>query len=125
MSGWEETWYDEDAGPIVRPYAVVGGGRNVVDGADDVELSAMIATVPTAAPRADLSYEQSTILRLARRPISLSEVAVCLAMPIGGVQAMLDELCESGLITMTRPRQTGGDWSADELQRLLNGLQAL
>nr|WP_296067279.1 DUF742 domain-containing protein [uncultured Actinoplanes sp.] len=124
MTGAEETWYDQDAGPLVRLYARVGG---LTPGAvrDDLELSAIISCTPGAGESADLSSDQQTVLRLTRRPLALSEVAVHLGLPIGPTRLLLGELSDAGLIDVRRPPATGRGESPAVLQRLLSGLQSL
>jgi Protein of unknown function (DUF742) len=123
MTNWDETWYDEDAGPLVRLYARTGG-RTVTD-QDEFELSAMICCVPDAAPQPGLSSEQSTILRLSRRPVSLTEIAAHLSMPVGPVRVLLRELSDAGLIAVPRHRPAGAGPSHHVLERLLGGLRSL
>jgi len=124
MTGAEETWYDQDAGPLVRLYARVGG---LTPGAvrDDLELSAIISCTPDAGEPADLSSDQQTVLRLTRRPLALSEIAVHLGLPIGPTRLLLGELSDAGLIDVRRPTATGRGESPAVLQRLLSGLQSL
>jgi CRP-like cAMP-binding protein len=123
MKDWDEVWYDEDAGPLVRLYARTGG-RTVTDrGA--LELNAMVCRVPSARPRSDLSSEQSTILRLSRQPVSLSEIAVHLGMPVGPVRVLLGELRDAGLIAVPKPGETGAAPTHHVLERLLSGLRSL
>ena len=123
MSAWAETWYDEDAGPLVRLYARTGG--RAVTNPDGLELNAMVCSVPSAVPRPGLSSEQSTILRLSRQPVSLSEIAVHLGMPVGPVRVLLGELRDAGLIAVPRPGETGAGSSPHVLERLLSGLRSL
>jgi Protein of unknown function (DUF742) len=125
MTRWDDAWYDDDAGPLIRVYGRVGVGRAALDHSDRIDLSAMICTLPSAPDQPDLSSEQSTVLRLARDPISLSEVAVCLAMPVGAVQLLIAGMRDAGLVTVPRSRGGGSDPSPDQLQRLLSGLQSL
>jgi hypothetical protein len=124
MIGAEEIWYDDDAGPLVRLYARVGGrAPGPVRG--DLELSAIISCAPDVVEPADLSGDQQTVLRLSRRPLALSEIAVHLGLPIGPTRLLLGELSESGLIEVRRPPATDRSESPAVLQRLLSGLQSL
>jgi hypothetical protein len=120
MTNWDEAWYDEDAGPLVRLYARTGD--RIPTDRTDFELSAMICSVPTAGPQTGLSSEQSTILRLSRQPVSLSEIAVHLGMPVGPVRVLLGELRDAGLIAVPKSAQTE---SHHVLDRLLSGLRSL
>lgn len=123
MTGWDERWYDEDAGPLVRLYARTGG--RTVARRDDFELSTMICCAPAAADQPGLSVDQSTILRLSREPVSMTEIAAHLGMPVGPVRVLLAELRDAGLIVAPQVRPTGAGPSGPVLERLLTGLRAL
>jgi hypothetical protein len=123
MTTWDERWYDEDAGPLVRLYARTGG--RTVARRDDFELSTMIRCAPGAAQQPGLSTEQSTILHLSREPVSMTEIAAHLGMPIGAIRVLLGGLRDAGLIVVPRGRPTGAGPSGPVLERLLSGLRAL
>ena len=123
MTVRNEAWYDEDAGPLVRLYARVGGRTAVPR--DDLGLSAIIRCTPGVAVPEGLSADQQAALRLSRRPISLSEIAAHLGLPIGPTRLLLGELRAAGLVDTPRPEPEDRDSSYAVLQRLLGGLQSL
>jgi Protein of unknown function (DUF742) len=118
MGAAEETWYDEDAGPIVRLYARVGA--RAAAQRDGLDLSVVLHRVPGVPEPDNLSPDQSRALRLIRRPIALSEVAARLGLPLGPARLMLAELRDAGLLEAHRR-----DASPDVLERLLSGLNSL
>jgi hypothetical protein len=118
-----EAWYDEDAGPLVRLYARVGGLSAVLP--DDLELSAIISCEPDVAVPAGLSTDQQAVLRMCRQPIALPEIAVHLGLPLGPARRLLGELREAGLISTRRPSEDRLDSSPALLQRLATGLRSL
>lgn len=139
MSRTEETWYDEDAGPLVRRYA--RAGRRDPAPPDGLELSTIVQRVPglpepdtltadqlaalgtagvLAAVPSALSDDQLAALRLVAEPIALSEVAAHLGLPLGSTRLLIGGLRDAGLIE-TRRRNT----SPDVLERLLSGLNSL
>jgi hypothetical protein len=123
MTVHAEAWYDEDAGPLVRLYARVGGRTPVIR--EDLELNTIIYHVPDGAPPDGLSPDQQAALKLTRRPVSLSEIAAHLDLPLGSTRLLLGELRAAGLVTVRG--STGDDQTAYPavLQRLLSGLRAL
>jgi hypothetical protein len=123
MTSGDERWYDEDAGPLVRLYARTGA--RTVAHRNDFELNTMICSAPAAAHQPGLSSEQSTILRLSREPVSTTEIAAHLGMPIGAVRSLLGELRNAGLIVAPQVRPTVAGPSRPVLERLLSGLRAL
>ena len=118
----DEVWYDADAGPMVRLYAVTRG-RVAMD-TDGLDLATVVTAGAAPTGLEDLSPEQSEILRLCARPVSVAEVAVHLGMPVSTARVLLADLQASGLAV------TGADRSADEpseqlLGKVLNGLWEL
>jgi DNA-binding transcriptional ArsR family regulator len=122
MTLWSETWYDEESGPLVRRYARIGDRTTAVS--DDLELNALVTRIPDEVVPAGLTSTESSILRLSSRPVSLSEIAANLDLPIGEMRALLAGLTDAGLITVRRP-SANGDSSPDVLQQLLAGLRSL
>ena len=123
MTNSDEAWYDEDAGPLVRLYARIGGRTPVRY--DDLELTTMIHCAPDVAAPDELSADQQEVLRLCRQPIAVPEVAVHLGLPIGPTRLLLGDLREAGLIRTRRPAGDRPDAFPVVLQRLLSGLRSL
>ncbi|WP_219467872.1 DUF742 domain-containing protein [Nonomuraea rhizosphaerae] len=114
-------WLDEDAGPIVRPYALIRG-RTRTSG----ETFDLIATVNVVGePTDELEPEQLLILRAARNPISVADVAVELDLPVGVVRVLLGDLRDHGLISVTSPSSKGPRPNERILKEVINGLRAL
>ncbi|HLU72042.1 MAG TPA: DUF742 domain-containing protein [Nonomuraea sp.] len=114
-------WLDEDAGPIVRPYALIRGRTR--SSGDNLDLVATVRAVGEA--RDDLSPEQSLIMRAARNPISVADVAVELDLPVGVVRVLLGDLRDQGLISVSAPSAAGSRPSEGILKEVINGLRAL
>jgi len=120
----EDVWYDADAGPLVRCYAITGGRAEAP--ASDLTLSAIVRAVPGAVVREDeLSAEQTTVRRLAERPVSVSEIAARLGLPLGSVRVIISDLREAGLVAVPRARETAERPSLGLLQQVLQGLNSL
>ena len=119
----EEAWYDADAGPLVRLYARVGSRTPLLR--DGLELSAIILRDPDTPEPEGLSTDQQAALRLSRRPIALSEIAVHLGLPIGPTRLLLGDLLEAGLVHTRSQGEDNRDSSPAVLQRLLSGLRSL
>ena len=119
----DEAWYDQDAGPLVRLYARVGSRTPVLR--DDLELSAIILRDADAPEPDGLSADQQAALRLSRKPVALSEIAVHLGLPIGPTRLLLGDLLQAGLIHTRSHAEDNRDSSPAVLQRLLSGLRSL
>src|SRR4051812_31667285 len=81
--GPDDAWCDENAGPIVRLYAMTGG-RAGTDG-HEFTVSTLIMRTEERIEATDLSAEKSAIMRLCARPLSVAEIAAYLALPLGTV----------------------------------------
>ncbi|SNT31018.1 Protein of unknown function [Actinomadura meyerae] len=125
-------WYDDAAGPVVRPYAVTGG-RTHYDG-DDFDLVALIAVAdpppepadgaPSAGPWAP-EPEHDMILELCRTPLSVAEIASDLELPLGVVRVLLGDLLDHSLIQVRRPAPVAQFPSERVLKEVIDGIRAL
>ncbi|MFC7466993.1 DUF742 domain-containing protein [Actinomadura keratinilytica] len=99
-------WFDDDAGPVVRPYAMTRG-RTTGTGQHRLDLIALVV----AEPRADdpeenrtLSPEHVDIVALCREaPQSVAELAAELDLPVGVVRVLVGDLVEEEFVHVNRP----------------------
>ncbi|MEU4245539.1 DUF742 domain-containing protein [Actinoplanes sp. NPDC026619] len=119
----EDVWYDAEAGPLVRLYALTGGRTETQ--ASDFTLGAIVQRVPGRTPDDDLSREQKTIVGLLHKPVSVSEIAARLHLPLGTVRVILGDLRDAGLVAVPKSRDAAEAPTMQQLQRLLSGLNAL
>jgi hypothetical protein len=119
--GPADAWYDDNAGPIVRLYAMTGG-RAGADG-HQFSVSTLISRTDEATEGMDLSAEKSAILRLCARPLSVAEIAAYLALPLGTVKVLIADLRSAGLV-QSPPQPADGSSSMDVMRRLRDGLLA-
>lgn len=119
---------DEEAGPIVRPYALTRGRAR--SSADDIDLIAMV-TATGAEPRdpAEIGPEQWHILELTSRATSVVDIASDLDLAVGIVRVLLGDLQDHGLIRVRPPAAASGQVAPLPSERILkeviNGLRAL
>jgi Protein of unknown function (DUF742) len=121
-----DRWLDRNAGPVVRPYALTGGRTKPADS----EVLDLIDVVAAADPAErdsdpiDLSPEDRRILRLCRRPVTVTDVADTTSLPLGVVRVLLADLIVRGRITVV-PKRSAEQPSTDLLKEVLHGLRAL
>ncbi|MGW8328451.1 DUF742 domain-containing protein [Streptomyces sp. NPDC055897] len=123
-------WYDTDAGPLVRPYAMTGG--RTAPGPSGVRLD-LIALVTLAAPRGPEPAEESllgpehrALLALCRRETqSVAELAADADLPVGVVRVLLGDLLESGHVAVSRPVPPAQLPDEIILREVIDGLRAL
>jgi hypothetical protein len=122
-----DRWTDQEAGPVVRPYALTGG-RTDPAGDMVLDLMAVIATagpVPRRAELAKLSPEQRKLLGLCRTPVTVADSAADIDLPLGVVRVLLADLIQQGMITLL-PRQSAQPHArTDLLKEVLDGLRSL
>ncbi|HEY7488304.1 MAG TPA: DUF742 domain-containing protein [Streptosporangiaceae bacterium] len=124
MTRSESEWLDEEAGPVVRPYALTRGRtRPTREGFDLIAIIAAAATSSFAPPGA--GPEHLAILELCIRPLSVAEISAKLRLPLGVVRVLLGDLLEHGLIAVRKPAPTNQTPDEHVLKEVLHGLKAL
>ena len=108
MSAAEDRWLDRDAGPVVRPYALVGGRTRPTGETFDLVsmITAVRGTSADPADLADLEPEHLTLLRLCRLPASVADLAADLDLPLVVVRILLSDVRQRGLIAVHHPVPT-------------------
>ncbi|GGV21839.1 hypothetical protein GCM10010260_72710 [Streptomyces filipinensis] len=121
-------WFDDDAGPVVRPYAMTRG-RTASTAQHRLDLIAVVVTEPEAGdPETDptLSPEHVEIVGLCRdEPQSVAELAADLDLPIGVVRVLIGDLVHAELVHVSRPVPPAELPDESILRDVINGLRAL
>jgi Protein of unknown function (DUF742) len=120
--GPEESWYDEAAGPVARPYTVT---RGRIAPQRQFDLISLVVTRPGAVAADGLQPEHREIVRRCRQPLSVAEVGALLDLPLGTVRVLLGDLVEAGLIETREASSLADRPSMELLTALLAGLRAL
>ncbi|MFF3885544.1 DUF742 domain-containing protein [Streptomyces sp. NPDC001914] len=122
-------WYDQEAGPLVRPYAVTGGRTTAGPAGTHFDLIALV-TLDRAVPGADedtsLGPEHRTLIDLCRAETqSVAELAAGTGLPVGVVRVLLGDLLERGWVTVNRPVPPAHLPDERILREVIEGLRAL
>ncbi|KAB2971439.1 DUF742 domain-containing protein [Streptomyces sp. SS1-1] len=122
-------WYDNEAGPLVRPYAVTGGRTRPGPTGVTFDLIALV-TLATAAPGTDddstLGPEHRALIELCRPETqSVAELAAGADLPVGVVRVLLGDLLERGRVTVSRPVPPARLPDERILREVIEGLRAL
>jgi hypothetical protein len=124
MPSPDDVWHDEEAGPVVRPYAVIRG-RTRPSG-DGLDLIAMVTSTRTAVLDPwTLAPEHFALLRLCRVPISVADLAADLDLPLGVVRILIGDLRERGLIAVRDPMAPARLADPHILTEVADGLRRL
>jgi hypothetical protein len=117
-------WLDQDAGPVVRPYAMTQG-RVAPKGGEFDLVAFVVAVVPDGVSMPGLLPEHHAIVAAAWEPISVVELASTLDLSIGVVRVLLGDLRSAGLISLYEPPAAAQPHDVDVLKAVVNGLRAL
>ncbi|ETK34661.1 hypothetical protein MPTA5024_18000 [Microbispora sp. ATCC PTA-5024] len=115
---------DEEAGPVVRPFALTGGRTR--SSGEKLDLIAMVtATGASPAVGAGLGPEQRRILEITRHGASVADIASEVDLPLGVVRVLLGDLLDLGLVAVRAPGKVAPLPSERILKEVINGLRAL
>ncbi|MGW0838753.1 DUF742 domain-containing protein [Streptomyces sp. NPDC002787] len=122
-------WYDIEAGPLVRPYAMTGGRTKSGPSGVRFDLIALVS-LDTGAPGVDddtsLGPEHRTLVELCRTETqSVAELAAGADLPVGVVRVLLGDLLELGRVTVSRPVPPAQLPDERILREVIEGLRAL
>ncbi|MGW7208667.1 DUF742 domain-containing protein [Streptomyces sp. NPDC054837] len=121
-------WFDDEAGPVVRPYAMTRG-RTTSAAQHRLDLIAVVvAEVQAEDPEGDhtLSPEHVDIVDLCRdAPQSVAELSSELDLPIGVVRVLVGDLVDAEFVHVNRPVPPAELPDESILRDVINGLRAL
>ncbi|MFI0506899.1 DUF742 domain-containing protein [Streptomyces albogriseolus] len=121
-------WFDEEAGPVVRPYAMTRG-RTTSAAQHRLDLIAVVVVEPHADEAQDdpsLSPEHVDIVGLCRdTPQTVAELAAGLDLPVGVVRVLVGDLVDAEFVHVNRPVPPAELPDESILRDVINGLRAL
>lgn len=120
----EEAWYDEEAGPLVRPYAVTGGRTRPGEHDLDLDLITLVVAVDPEAHARVVETEHAQVLRMCAYPSSVAEVAAHLDVPLGVAKVLIGDLIEHGYLIIRSSRLPVTPDLA-MMRKVLNGIRNL
>jgi Protein of unknown function (DUF742) len=117
-------YYAADGGRVVPAYALTRGRTRSVG--PDLPLETLVtATEPGLNRPSALQAERRIIVELCAEPMSVTEIAAHLRIPVGVARVLVSDLASGGYLTVHLPQHTGDDRpGVDILERLLDGLRA-
>ncbi|MDQ0989372.1 DUF742 domain-containing protein [Streptomyces sp. V3I7] len=128
---WEQgsQWYDGEAGPLVRPYAMTGGRTEPGSTGVRFDLIALVTLDPGISAVDDdtaLGPEHRSIIDRCRTETqSVAELAAGTDLPVGVVRVLLGDLLELGWVTVSRPVPPAHLPDERILREVIEGLRAL
>jgi len=119
----DDGWYDEEAGPLVRPYTITSGRTPSPNMKLDVATQVM--TIRSETEPTGLGPEHLQIVRQCRQPYSIAEIGVYVNRPLGVVRVLCGDLIDRGLVITRSPPVQVEAPDHELLQAVLNGLSKL
>jgi hypothetical protein len=119
----DREWLDQEAGPVVRPYALTGGLTR--PSGQQFDLLDMVGVIRRAAEdMPHLAPEQAEVLHRCQIPAPLVDLAADMNLPVGVIRILVSDLRERGLVTIHRARSAAvGDLKI--LQEVVDGLRRI
>ncbi|MGW6054882.1 DUF742 domain-containing protein [Streptomyces sp. NPDC055189] len=122
-------WYDHEAGPLVRPYAMTGGRTRPGPTGVRFDLIALVTLDENAPGPGDdtaLGPEHRSLIELCRTETqSVAELAADADLPVGVVRVLLGDLLEMGCVQVSRPVPPAQLPDEKILREVIDGLRAL
>jgi hypothetical protein len=118
-------WYDDEAGPLVRLYAMTAGRARPASEAFDLAAVIHAGEAGEDAPLPP-SPEHAAIITLCQSgPRSVADIAADSDLPVGVLRVLLDDLLEAGYIRVSRPVDPAKLPGPGILREVIDGLRAL
>jgi hypothetical protein len=120
--GYGERWFDHEAGPVVRPYALTKG-RTQGSGTFGL-IDVVVATGERPSEHFRPGPEHRRILGVCRRPVPVVDLTSEIDLPLGVVRVLLSDLSADGMLRIiSAQRQALPDQRL--LRMVLDGLESL
>jgi hypothetical protein len=123
MTPGRDSWVDDEAGPLVRPYAMTRGRTRPAN--RDLNMITLVVAVKDEIDTVALDADYVQILELCRNPISIAELAAHMDVPIVVVKVLLSDLVERGEVMARNPARDVRVPDMKLLQAVLDGVRRL
>jgi hypothetical protein len=121
MADNKDIWFDDEGGPLVRPYTLTGGRTRPAGVTIDL-LTQVVAR--RNIDRTALSVEDREILdHCALRPLSIAEIAAGLDLPLAVTKVLVSDLLTRELLIAGEPSHEPPDRRL--LEAVLDGVRKL
>jgi hypothetical protein len=122
--GSGDRWFDREAGPVVRPYALTKGRTLPSGGASFGLIDVVVATNERPSVNFRPGPEHRRILAMCRRPTPIVDLTSEIDLPLGVVRVLLGDLTSEGMLrVLSSQRQQLTDQRL--LRMVLDGLESL
>ncbi|MCQ4041337.1 DUF742 domain-containing protein [Streptantibioticus rubrisoli] len=125
MNDADGHWYEDESGPLVRPYTVTRGRTRPVR-QHAFDLMSVVAAVSEGPPPTGLDHARAALLELlgdAARPVA--ELAADADLPVGALRVLLGDLLDAELVTIAPARAAADQPDPELLREVIDRLRAL
>lgn len=116
-------WFDDAAGPLVRPYALTQGRTKAHR--YDLDLVSLVVSLRPEVHAKLVEPECATVLWTCQNPISVAEVAAKIDLPLCVVKVLLADLIERNYVIFRTGWGPSNTPDLDTVQKVLDGIRQL
>ena len=120
----EPSWVDEEAGPVVRHYAMTSGRTRPRRGEFDL-ITLITSTRAATQLDSSLQPELAALVRLCQTPLSVAELSARMDLPTGTIRVLLGDLLDRGFIRTRSPAPAVQLPTERVFKAVLDGLRSL
>ena len=113
----------DDAGPLVRPYAMTRGRVRPSKG--DLDMLTMVGAARPANSVSGQSLEHERVVELCQWPVSVAELAATLEVPLMVAKVLVSDLVTANDIVVREPDHSVRSPDTHTLQAVLDGIRRL
>lgn len=115
-------WFDEEAGPLARPYTLTRGRTQAArHGLDLVTLVVAMREQHDG----ELDHAHGRLLAASQRPLSIAELAAAVNLPLGVVKVLVSDLIEGDYMIFRNGSGPSSAPGPEVLQEVLDGFRKL
>lgn len=125
MTHSRQPWFDDEAGPLVRPYTMTGGRTGT---SRELDLITLVIAARWDLDLSRLDGEYRDIVRMCGNPLSVAEVSAGLSLPLAVTKILIGDLIERGYLMARSPSVADISSQAPDLsllQAVLDGIRKL
>ncbi|MFC3960901.1 DUF742 domain-containing protein [Nocardia jiangsuensis] len=124
MTRQGEHWFDDAAGPLVRPYALTRG--RTMGAAHDLDMLTVVVVTHPAPILRRVEPEYAEIVRLCAVPQSVAEVSATLKLPLAVTKILVGDLISENHLIFRAPVQADtGPGDINILRAVLDGIRRI
>ncbi|MFC8528753.1 MULTISPECIES: DUF742 domain-containing protein [Nocardia] len=124
MTRHGEHWFDDAAGPLVRPYALTRG--RTMGAAHDLDMLTVVVVTHPAPILRRVEPEYAEIVRLCAVPQSVAEVSATLKLPLAVTKILVGDLISENHLIFRAPVQAdAGPGDINILRAVLDGIRRI